>query len=255
MARQGYRHRIGWSQPEILTMTVLITSKRVLTMTCAAAILAVLPVKAEFVPGAGFVNIEPAFAEASGKRNRGADDSADDDDRRGRGADDGHKRGAKKKGKKLDKGGKKRRGKGGAGSVIDTTGPVRPVKIEVSGNNIEVKFSDGTKIEIENGRYERKNAAGRTVEQRAATPADRAALQALSVSPRVPSSTTTPPPADGTVRPVEIEHKVNGIEVEFSDGTKIEIENGRYERKNAAGRTVEERPATAADLAALRALQ
>ena len=43
-------------------------------------------------------------------------------------------------------------------------------------------------------------------------------------------------------------------EVRYSDGTKEEIENGRYERKDANGRTVEERPATAADIARLSGL-
>ena len=45
----------------------------------------------------------------------------------------------------------------------------------------------------------------------------------------------------------------NDIEVVFSDGTKEEIEAGRFERKNALGRTIVERPATAADFARLRA--
>jgi hypothetical protein len=34
--------------------------------------------------------------------------------------------------------------------------------MEVQGNNIEVEFPDSTKEEIENGRFERKNALGRT---------------------------------------------------------------------------------------------
>ena len=45
----------------------------------------------------------------------------------------------------------------------------------------------------------------------------------------------------------------NNIEVEFPDGTKEEIEAGRFERKNALGRTIVERPATQADFARLRA--
>jgi len=53
---------------------------------------------------------------------------------------------------------------------------------------------------------------------------------------------------------VEIERYTNGIEVRYSDGTKESVENGRYERKNSAGRTVEERRATQADADRLMAL-
>jgi hypothetical protein len=56
-------------------------------------------------------------------------------------------------------------------------------------------------------------------------------------------------PANG----VRVEIEGNNIEVEFPDGTKEEIENGRFERKNALGRTIVERPATARDVSRLRA--
>lgn len=50
--------------------------------------------------------------------------------------------------------------------------PATGIKVEVKGNQIEVSFPDGSKEEIESGRYERKNAQGRTVEERPATQAD-----------------------------------------------------------------------------------
>ena len=46
----------------------------------------------------------------------------------------------------------------------------------VSGGNIEVTYSRGWKEEIENGRYELKDPANRTVVQRPATARDRARL-------------------------------------------------------------------------------
>jgi hypothetical protein len=52
-------------------------------------------------------------------------------------------------------------------------------KVEVAGNNIEVTHPDGTKEEIENGRFEQKNAAGQTIVERPATPEDVARLQGL----------------------------------------------------------------------------
>ncbi len=53
-------------------------------------------------------------------------------------------------------------------------------KVEINGNNIEVVHPDGTKEEIENGRFERKNAQGRTIVERPATNADLARLRAFA---------------------------------------------------------------------------
>lgn len=52
-------------------------------------------------------------------------------------------------------------------------------KVEVEGNKIEVTHPDGTREEIEDGRLETKDASGRTIAERAATPADIARLQGL----------------------------------------------------------------------------
>jgi hypothetical protein len=116
-------------------------------------------------------------------------------------------------------------------------------RVEISRNGIEVENLDGTKEEIENGRYERKDAAGRTVEERPATQADVDRLRGLA---GVSGATATRRVSAGSVARVEL--RANGIEVLHNDGTQEEIENGRYERKDAAGRTVEERPATQADV-------
>lgn len=52
-----------------------------------------------------------------------------------------------------------------------------------------------------------------------------------------------------------IEISSDGIEVTYSDGSREEVESGVYERKDTTGRTVEERPATQADLDRLNALR
>jgi Ca2+-binding RTX toxin-like protein len=52
----------------------------------------------------------------------------------------------------------------------------------------------------------------------------------------------------------EIERFGDNIEITFTDGSEEEIENGFFERKNANGETVEERSATAEDLARLTLL-
>ncbi len=59
----------------------------------------------------------------------------------------------------------------------------------------------------------------------------------------------------GTGGVVKIEVSSQGVEVTYADGSREEIENGRYERKNTAGRTVDERPATQADIDRLLALR
>ncbi|PZV34842.1 hypothetical protein [Mesorhizobium kowhaii] len=51
-----------------------------------------------------------------------------------------------------------------------------------------------------------------------------------------------------------VEVEGNKIEVEHPDGIKEEIENGRFEMKDALGRTIVERPATANDISRLQAL-
>nr|HQU70253.1 hypothetical protein [Albidovulum sp.] len=68
------------------------------------------------------------------------------------------------------------------------------------------------------------------------------------------SSTGGGSPADGAGQVMKIETSAGGIEVTYADGSKEEIDNGRYERKDRSGRTVEEREATQADLDRLSAL-
>ena len=64
-------------------------------------------------------------------------------------------------------------------------------------------------------------------------------------------------PGGSTAKPgggvAKVEREDGGIEITWGNGVKEEIEGGRYQLKNAAGRTVVERPATAADRARLRA--
>jgi hypothetical protein len=125
-----------------------------------------------------------------------------------------------------------------------------------------VATSDGGRIEIEHGRFERKDAAGRTVEERPARASDYAALG------RAPPAGTRTERAQGgrasggeEARPqirvgrvVKAEVAGGNLEVTYSRGWKEEIENGRYELKDPANRTVIERPATAADRARLSAI-
>jgi hypothetical protein len=46
----------------------------------------------------------------------------------------------------------------------------------------------------------------------------------------------------------KVESEGTSLEVEYADGWKEEIENGRYELKDPGNETVVERPATQADI-------
>ena len=104
--------------------------------------------------------------------------------------------------------------------------------------NIEATFSDGSRVEIENGRFERKDANGRTVEEpRQATAAD---LERLRVGNGRSGQERS---GGGIVAKAEVEG--GNIEVTYTDGWKEEIEGGRYELKDA--RTEPDRRGTAGE--------
>jgi len=67
-------------------------------------------------------------------------------------------------------------GRHGAEHVDPATG----AKVEASGSSIEVRYANGVKEELENGRYEMKDASGRTIVERVATPEDIARLTDLA---------------------------------------------------------------------------
>ncbi|QCP87218.1 hypothetical protein EYE35_11390 [Cereibacter sphaeroides] len=116
----------------------------------------------------------------------------------------------------------------------------------------EATLRDGSRIEIENGRFEMKNPAGRTIVERPATPADfrlleRARQGATLASARKPQAAPARRGAGGGGVVAKLEISGRNIEVTYSDGWKEEIENGRYELKDDLNRTVIARPARRAD--------
>lgn len=122
----------------------------------------------------------PAFVTGYAQAKHGRDDRADDRGR-GRGRDDrgGDDRGGRGRGGD-DRGGDDRGGddRPAGGGASKPGGGV--VKVEREGRSIEVVWGNGVKEEIEAGWYERKNAAGDTVVERRATPADRQRLRAIA---------------------------------------------------------------------------
>lgn len=208
----------------------LITPARLFATTCIAALLTAAPVTL-VADGAG-LKLEPAYAHArngsddSSDHDRGDDkggdrnddDSDDDDDHSGHGGshddddddrdddsnddddsydDSGHHgrghddRGddrfddnpsasdiAEGKGRNGGKQGKGAKG-GKAGGNGSTGGSKRVAKIEASRSGIEVTYADGSREEIENGRYERKDRFNNTIVERPARKADYDRLNAL----------------------------------------------------------------------------
>ncbi|MCW3783770.1 hypothetical protein [Defluviimonas salinarum] len=157
----------------------------------AAAMLVALPFQFGVAPEGGLVALKPSMALAksgSGKDGDGRDDDNggsgrdDDDDRSGSsGSDDDRSGSSGSSDDSDDDRGRRHGGHGiddtaaGAGTGGVTGGGAGGggvTKFEVSATGVEVTFSDGTKQEIENGRFQRKNSAGRTVEERPATQAD-----------------------------------------------------------------------------------
>ena len=190
--------------------------------------------------------------DRSESRGRGSDDDRDDDrnddGRRGRSGDDGRSGG---------RSGTARAGACEAGLSV--------VKIERSSSGLEVSYSNGVREEIENGRYEMKNAAGRTVLERRATQADvdrmqgnarRSGATVTSASRSAGSSGSAAAarlPAGSRPSRIEIAGR-NAIEVSYASGWREEVEAGRYELKDPSNRTVVERRATGADLDRLMGL-
>jgi hypothetical protein len=134
------------------------------------------------------------------------------------------------------------------------------VKIEESGSGLEIVYSNGIKEEIEGGRYELKNAAGRTVIQRTATAADRARIESnvvnsgVSTSGNAVAASRQAPrvPSGSQVRRVEV--GTQSVEVSYSGGWREQVEGNRYELKDPNNNTVVERRATQADVDRLMSL-
>lgn len=119
-----------------------------------------------------------------GDDDHGGDDHGSDDhggdDHSGRGGDDDHDDADDRD--DDDRGGRRGRGRDDkpSGPVGGGYAGARPTEVERSTRGIEVTYSDGWREELENGRYELKDAQGRTVIERSATPQDRARLASFT---------------------------------------------------------------------------
>lgn len=202
----------------------------------------------------GATTLVPAYAAAKdGERDDKSGKGRDRSDDRGRKSQKSEKSGKDDRGRD-DRGDDSRRG-GDDDRGYDDRG--RDDDRDVSrrddddSSHVEVTLSDGTRVEIEDGRYERKSASGETIEERPATRADYARLQQVGTASggsqrRMPNGAFR-----GGGRVAELEVLGENIEITYTDGWKEEIENGRYELKNELGETVIQRPVRPSDRARL----
>ena len=121
------------------------------------------------------------------------------------------------------------------------------IAVEVFDGHIRIDYADGSREDVSGGVYERKDARGKTVEERAATAADIDRLTALAVEFEAANQ-----PSSAEV--IDAQLLGDNIEIEYADGTRDIIENGVYERKDANNETIIERPATEEDAARLAGL-
>ena len=125
--------------------------------------------------GSGSGGSRSGDSSGGGRSGSGSGGSGGDDHGGRRGSDDGSgddhggRRGGDDRARNDDR-------RNGAEHINAATGD----RVEIAGNSIEVVHPDGTKEEIENGRFEQKNAAGRTVVERPATQADAARLRGFA---------------------------------------------------------------------------
>lgn len=124
-------------------------------------------------------------------------------------------------------------------------------KVEIEGDKIEITFADGTRQEIENGRFEQKNAAGRTVIERPATAIDfeqlRAAAAGAGGGGLISGASVR---SNGT----KVEVSGRDIEITYADGWQEEINDDRYEMKDPNDNTVVERAVTSDDRSRLESV-
>ncbi len=169
-------------------MTKITPKLTTLASVALALSVATLPISAKLDRGGFHIKASAALAKdghsgrdgggGGGSSGRGGGDDGGDHDGggsgRGGGDDGGGDDGGHHGGD--DDGNDDNGGRNGAEHVDPATG----AKVEVSGDSIEVKHPNGVKEELENGRYEMKDASGRTIVERQATAEDIARMNDLA---------------------------------------------------------------------------
>ncbi|MGL4308962.1 MAG: hypothetical protein ACRCSU_00640 [Paracoccaceae bacterium] len=212
-----------------------------------AAFLAILPVRVDFLASSLIdFSISAAHAKGgddgdddnSGSGSGGSDDDDDDDDDddnsgSGSGGDDDDDDSADDDNSGPDDDGGEDAGDGSySGGDSD--------------RKLEVRLADGTRIEIDDGIFERRDASGRVVERRRATQRDYSLLKQAGVGNGAAKGTRS--------KVAQIRLRGEDIEVIYSDGWREVIRSGRYVLTDPLERTVIRRRAKQSDYERLNAL-
>lgn len=201
-----------------------------LLLAPAAALLAVAggPVRAESGPG----------HDGDGGGD-GGDDGGGDDDDSGDDDDDGGGRGRGRGGDAEEAGGDRSGRDDGAG-----------LRVDIRGAGIEVRFPDGSRERIRDGRFERRDAAGTVTDRRQATGADILRLRDLAAAA---GARRTPAPDPAVIE--RIETGPGRVVVRYSNGWIESVVGSRYRLTDPYGRRASDRPARQADADRLLALR
>ncbi len=178
------------------------------------------------------------------------DDGADDDDDSDDDDDDDDDDGGE------ESGGSGSSGSGPSGSgqrENEPGGTYEPggviVRVEVSRSGVKIRYADGGREEIENGKYELLDPSGRRVERRTAKGSDIARLKAVSTRVSI-RSVTRNDARQQNVRSVR--SSGNSIQVTYANGWIEVISGGTYRLIDPYERAVATRPATRTDLSRLK---
>lgn len=121
-------------------------------------------------------------------------------------------------------------------------------KIEIFGQKIKIEYVDGSREDIQAGRYTLRDAEGDRVARRTATEEDRARLQGLAdafVAASLPGD---------DVAITSHNQTATELQVRYADGRAESVEAGIYQIKNAQNDTIFETTATQAHTDRLLAL-
>ena len=214
---------------------------------------------------------EPAFANAD-SGSSGDDDEDDEDDEEGGNSGSGGGNSGSGSGSSGSGSGSSGSGSGNSGSgsgvgngnpnsggqgitsgqidgIFTPSSPI--VRITVSSQSIEIKYSDGFEEEISNGIYEVEDQNGRTIIRRIAAGSDVVRLKAVASRASIRSVIKNAPTRDD-VQNVDI----NGqeISVQYSNGWKEQVTEKSYQLIDPYNRTVVVRAPTRSDRNRLESL-
>ncbi|MGC1487042.1 MAG: hypothetical protein WA784_04545, partial [Albidovulum sp.] len=132
--------------------------------------------------------------------------------------------------------------------------PIKPViaRIRSVNGGVKVEYVDGSREEIRNGKYERRNANGKVVEKRLASGYDVARIRSQVAASNIENA---PEIAAPTTRAVAVTITGAEIDVQYSNGWRERIVAGQYQLTDQFGRIAVARTASKKDWARLKKIR